>query len=174
LPLLNQFLEFADLQGRLLSSPGKMDEVLVDYSEVLYLSGKDVGASEKLKEQISRRKVVGYDAGLTPLWGFLSEQYLAQVREAVKDLELERIAQGPYHYWHGGAQRDLLLKSRTVSGIQRRSRWACRSSARIYAKPGRLLQVVNLALPRLVKYAAAVTENLCPWFQSSMREVPPS
>ena len=136
------------------------------YDEVLILDDKRAPWLERVlrRHVTERKKRKGFDADM---WGFNAKQYLQAWRRAVDILGVEDVAKSPYQNRHGGASRDHLMRLRTIQPIQRSD-----SSARIYAKPGRLQQVLNQHGERLRAFGEEVRQNFGDWCHSGTCRVP--
>ena len=140
------------------------------YDEVLVLDDKRAPWLPKLVLKHAQSRMSTTEDRL--LWSFNAAGYLKKWRQAVQMLGMEEIAVSPYQNRHGGASRDHLKKLRSIPEIQRRGRWNTDSSARIYDKPGRLQQTLNLCGE---KYSALGEEMQCRFdifFQSGCQALP--
>lgn len=78
----------------------------------------------------------------------------------------------PYQNRHGGASRDHLKKLRSIPEIQRRGRWSSDMSARIYDKPGRLQQTLNVFGEKYAALGEALQCNFGIYYQSGCQALP--
>ena len=105
---------------------------------------------EQSKQQV---KALGED---TPLWNFKAADYLKKWKDAVEKL----------------GSRDHLLKLRMIPAIQRRGRWACDASARIYDKPGRLQQAINQYSSAWQRLADELQKNFGMYYRNGTSQLP--
>lgn len=93
-------------------------------------------------------------------------------RDAVQMLGIEDLCKSPYQNRHGGASRDHLRKLRTIAEIQRRGRWASDQSMRIYDKPGRMQQAVNLWGNTYEKLGGTMQLHFDTYYQNGLNTLP--
>lgn len=147
------------------SKTGIYDEVLILEDTRASFLGPIVCSLAKQKELQEGPEV--------SMWGFNARKYLQIWRACVGALDVASLATSPYQNRHGGASRDHLMRLRSVQEIQRRGRWACDTSARIYDKPGRLQQVLNKMQGDLQPFGEYVRRNFADLYLGGKVQTPP-
>lgn len=141
------------------------------YDEVLILDDVKAPWLPNLLQALAQKKMK-QEGEEAMLWSFSAAQYLQRWRAAVSSLQAEDIAISPYQNRHGGVSRDHLKRLRSVASIQRRGRWASDSSARIYDKPGRMQQVINVFGGQLQDLGDELQRNFNIYYLNGASQLP--
>ncbi len=83
------------------------------------------------------------EADRASLWSRDRHHFLSTYRRVCKQLNVLWINDTLYGLRHGGASRDVLLKTRTLEMVMRRGRWAHLDSVRHYERHGRVQWILN-------------------------------
>ena len=106
------------------------------------------------------------------LWRFGPKEFLQNWRGGAEGMDLQEM-ETVYQARHGGASRDLLLKTRTPQEVMLRGFWASINSMRTYHKPGRIAQLANTLHPDVAAYAGIVRTHFEEFMLAGRFPAPP-
>ena len=153
------------------TKPGRFDETAaLDDARLPYL-GPCLATQARARLAQAARAGARGDVSMRE---FGPRELLLEWQRAVSALRLEFSLECMYQLRHGGASRDTLMQLRPQPAIQRRGRWTVEKSMRVYAKPGRLQQLLNRTPPSLLRYSEQVRLHFGRWFHDGGCPRPPS